>query len=675
MPNKKKTMKEKCSQNLCFRYSHVMTVRSIFSPSVVLWLSAFICALYFYNAWQLELFGVSVALVFMWSVYTLQKNIKSGWPVPQSWAHRFLGGFWALAFLSLFVSDVINVSLMAFCFFSVMPLTFYMFTLRRDTEAMKSIGYGLALVFAVLSVWALIQFFFFNLENKGAAHHPLANSNSLGALMNLAVFSALGWILIAKTHREKIMATGLAVLYLGGLIATSSRGAFLSLALFFPLMMIVIRSEAVRDWRYLAAFIVGGTLLFLSTLLGAFESNQMIVRVAETVSFAQEDVSNNRLNIWAGALAVLKENWLFGIGIGMFFLYYNEFRIPEEIKGVYHAHSDPFQFWIEMGVLAPLMFYGFLIAVLVRTIKAYRADTVSADQRVFLLAPFFGLAAVTLHAHVTFNFYNLSILYGCGFLLAVWYLTSEDILGAQRKSVSMPAKTSYASALVLITLPFLFLGGLFLPYLASEHFVNSARQKLIKADLEGFAGDIQLANKLSRHTNYRSNLLAVTVPLTLLEEAQSDMDEKRLKGVVNQALYYLENAIAINPRSAGALYYMGQLKALAPREYLPDTLLSSEEYYQKALKLDMLHVGARMALADIMALRGNKEGALALLEAGYRYHYKSAKVIEYYNKMAFAYLNAGKMNMHKDALLRLSRAQERFGGAQQSRVQQTDFVD
>ena len=98
--------------------------RTLFSLPVLLWLSAFICALYFNNAWQLELFGASVALVFLWSIALLQKGLKQGWQVPQSWAHRFMAAFWLLTFCSLFVSDVIQVSLMAFCFFSVMPLSF-----------------------------------------------------------------------------------------------------------------------------------------------------------------------------------------------------------------------------------------------------------------------------------------------------------------------------------------------------------------------------------------------------------------------------------------------------------------------------------------------------------------------------------------------------------------------
>lgn len=638
--------------------------RTFLSPSVLLWLSAFICALYFNNDWQLQLFGISVALVFGWGIFVLQKGVEKGWQVPQSWAHRFMGAFWLLVFFSLFVSQVIQVSLMAFCFFSVMPLSFYMFTLRDDKKSMIAIGYALAAIFAVLSVWALIQFFFFNVENKGAAHHPLANSNSLGALFNLAIFSGVGWIFVAKDKGEKWIATGLSVLYFGGLVATSSRGAFFSLALCLPLLLIFLKADVLKHSQYFVALVLGGLVFFFSTLLGDFETNRIVVRVMDTVTMVQPDVSNNRLNIWNGAYHMLQENWLFGIGIGMFFLYYNQYRIPEEVQGVYHAHSDPLQFWIEVGILGPVLFYAFLIAVLVRTIKAYNASKIGTKERSLLMTSFFALSAVTLHSHVTFNFYNLSILYGCGFLLAVWYLVSERILGLGRKDLAMPAKVTYSSGLVLICLPFLMLAGLFLPYLTSEYLVDKARLNLIAGDLDKFAGNLQLSHRFSQYSNYRAHLLGVTVPLSLLEHARYQMDDERLKDVVDQALYYLDNAGSVNPRSAAVLYYKGNLRKLAPARLLPDDFKTSEEYYRDALKLNVLHLGSRMALADLLNVRGEEGEALKILEDGYRYHYRKSMVVNYYESIARAYLRAGRIEEATKAMQRAQSARRRFSAPQ-----------
>ena len=636
--------------------------RTLFSLPVLLWLSAFICALYFNNAWQLELFGASVALVFLWSIALLQKGLKQGWQVPQSWAHRFMAAFWLLTFCSLFVSVVIQVSLMAFCFFSVMPLSFYLFTLRDDHKSMIAmIGYVLAVIFAVLSVWALIQFFFFNVENRGAAHHPLANSNSLGALLNLAILSAIGWVIVANSVSEKWIATAMAILYFGGLIATSSRGAFFSLALCLPVLAICLKTEFFNHGRYLITIVVGSIALFFSSTLGDVETARIITRTVETVTLEKPDISNNRFNIWEGALAILKDNWLFGIGMGMFFLYYNEYRIPEEVKGVYHAHSDPLQFWVEMGVLGPVLFYALLIAVLIRTVKAYKAAPIDGHDRALLIIPFFALGAVTMHAHVTFNFYNLSILYGCGFLLAVWYLASEKILGKSRKEVLMPEKVNNSSGLVLICMPFLMLAGLFLPYLVSEHLVDKARKELIAGDLDGFSKSLQLSHRFSQYSNYRTHLLGVTVPLSLLEHAKDQMDEERLKDVVDQAVYYLNNAGSVNPRSAAVAYYKGNLRQLAPVRFLPENFKTSEEYYRDALKLSVLHLGARMAVADILMARGDKESALAILEEGYRYHYRKSTVIDYYEKIALAYLRAGQFEKHTEAIERAQGARRRFG--------------
>ncbi|MEM9469939.1 MAG: O-antigen ligase family protein [Pseudomonadota bacterium] len=633
--------------------------RSLFSFPVILWVFAFICALYPYNPWQLELFGASITLIFIWSVASLNKDLSKGWQVPQSWAHRFMGAFWLIAFLSLFVSDVINVSLMAFCFFSVMPLSFYFFTLNRDAEVIRTIGYCLAVIFSVLAVWALIQFFFFNMENKGAAHHPLANSNSLGALFNLAIFSGMGWLLIARENKEKWVATFFTALTFGGLIATSSRGAFFSFLIFAPMMVIFLWPQIKANKQYVCAFITLAVGFFLSSLLGEFESNRIITRTVDTFTLSQPDITNNRLIIWEGALALLKEYQWLGIGIGMFFLHYNQYRLPEEIQGVYHAHSDPFQFWIELGILGPIFFYAFLVAVFIRTVKAFRASD-DKSLPALLLAPFFGLSAVTLHAHVTFNFYNLSILYGCSLLLAVWFLVTEKILGESRKLVQLPKNTPKPAGILLISLPFLFTAFLVLPYLVSENRVIQARKDLIAGDLDAFAKNTQLSHKLSGYKNYRAHLLGVTVPLTLLETAQEQMDKKRLESTVKQALYYLDRASAINPRSAAALFYKGRLKELAPSEFMPVNFGTSEAYYKQALTLDPTHLGARMALADFWRTKGDKDAALSLLEQGYRYRYSKSNVIEYYQKIAIAFLEAGRIEDHSMAMQRYRGALKRF---------------
>ncbi len=630
--------------------------RASFTFPVFLWLGAFICALYFKNEWQVELFISAVTLTFIWGGVVLCREIKEGLEIPQSWVWRLFGVFWLLVFFSILHSDITKLSLTGFAFFSVFPMSFFIFSLRPDGLQLRVIGAALGVIFIVLSVWALIQFFFMVEVYKGQARHPLANPNSLGALFNLALFSGFGGLLMAQKIAQKIAAMLFCILLLGGVMSTGGRGAFLSMLAFMPFMLFFLRERVKQRWPYVLGVVLGAVALYVMTSLG----NVMMARIANTLSFADADISNNRYNIWEGGLAILRDNWLFGSGIGTFFLYYQGYRIPAEVQGVYHVHSDPLQFWIELGVLGPILFYALLIAVLGRTIQAYKKTKSGDAAQLYILVPFFALAAIVLHAHVTFNFYNLSILMGAGLLLGVWFIKTGEVLGQKTKRMGFPDKMTVPFRQFLVIFPIVGFLFLFVPYQLSELMVKSAREKMIRGDLEGFAANITTANALSQYSNYRAFVLSANIPVTLLSQAQATMTAKQKRDAVEQAHYYLKTALAINPRSASAYYYYGQLVQVAPASMLPDGLLSAEEYYTRALELDVVHIGSRLELAKIYERRGDKEAAYALLDHVFEFHFRTANVMEYYSKMAIMYLERWEMAKHRLALTRLQQKRQQF---------------
>ena len=78
---------------------------------------------------------------------------------------------------------------------------------------------------------------------------------------------------------------------------------------------------------------------------------------------------------------MIKEYGLFGTGIGTYFLYFPEFRLAGDNWGAYYAHNDPLQYWIELGVLGPILFYAFVIAVILRTQQAFKKNRKNSAQR------------------------------------------------------------------------------------------------------------------------------------------------------------------------------------------------------------------------------------------------------------------------------------------------------
>lgn len=628
-----------------------------------LWLAAFLCSLFFINSWQLELFGSAIALVSIWSVVALTQISANGFDIPKSWCLRFMGAFWGLTFISIIGSDITNISVMAFCFFSALPLSFFVLTLNGNRQQFEFIAKILAVVFTGLAIWALIQFVVFNEHFQGRARHPLMNPNSLAALFSLVFFCGLGTVLAAKKHGHKIAGVIFTALIFGGIMATGSRGALFAMLPFVGLLLFFMRGEVRQNWKYILSVFALCLGFFLLSNLGLNEGQNLFNRVVRTVSLSDADISNNRFNLWLATIEMIKAHGLWGTGIGTYFLYFPEFRLPEDRYGAYYAHNDPLQFWVELGVLGPVLFYSFIIAVMGRTIQAVKKTTAPL-QKLMILTPFFALAACVLHTHVTFNFYNLSILFSVGFLLSFWFWVTQQVLNTPTKHLQFPPSFTPASRIAAIAFPFILIGGIFMAYIVSEHYNNKARNYLLAGELEEFADDVMLANKISMQGNYRPYLLAVNVPMSILEESGTQLNTAQKQEILDQALEYLNHVRQINPRSASALYYLGKIQQLVPKEILPEDLKSPQFYYEEALRLDPIHIGARIELSyiyerDLLSV----ERALALIEQGAKYRYATSKAMDLYARQVQLYLKTGDKAGRDKALERMQGFQKFLNSA------------
>lgn len=628
-----------------------------------LWLCAFLSSLFFVNAWQLELFGISILLVSLWSVFSLSRLSDNGFNIPQSWCLRIVGAFWLLTFLSILGSDVINVSVMAFCFFSVLPLTFFVMSLQDREGAFKIIAKILAVVFVILAVWAMIQFYFLYDYFDGRARHPLKNPNSLGALFSLAIFCGVGAVAYFEKLKAKKWAVAFTVLMMAALACTGGRGPLFALILVMAVFLFVMRGEVKDNFKLYLLLLLGSVGVFLLTLTGEIVSSTLIHRSISTVSGNTADITSNRLSLWLATWEIIKSHGVFGTGIGTYFLYFPEFRLPTDESGAYYAHSDPLQYWVELGVLGPVLFYTFIIGVTARTVKAVN-QAVDRKQKLMVLTPFFAVAACVLHTHVTFNFYNLSILFTVGFLLSVWFVATQKVLQTPTKNIRFPESYSRASRTTLIALLFIFIVGIFGAYVVSEAYTNKARDHLLKSELEEFASAVMSANKISMDGNYRSYLLAVNVPMTLLQESGDKLTTDQKKEIFDQALSYLSHVQNINPRSASANFYLGKIQQLVPEDFIPEDLQNSQKYYERALELDPIHIGARIELSyiyerDLLSL----DRAIALMEQGATYRYATSKEVDLYARLAQLYLKSGDNEGRDRAIQTMIAVKKRFDEA------------
>jgi len=604
------------------------------------WLLAFLGALFFFNDFELESFGLSAFFLFVFSITALSS--KKEWHVPQSLTFLFLALFWLLAFISLLHTDILNTSIMAFVYFSALPLTFFVLVIKNDEALLNTIAKAGAIIFTGLALWALAQYFIFGEHFGGRAHHPLKNPNSLGALFSLILFASVGWMLIAKTKIQSNMALILSIILIGGIIATASRGALFALIPVMGMMLFFMRDMAQKHWKCLSVLGVSALIFFGLSSFGFAQNDTMMARVTDTVSMNLSDVSSNRTMLWLASIDMIKTHGLFGVGFGNYFQYFNEFRLPNDKWGTYYAHSDPLQYWVELGVLGPILFYAFCIAVLTRTVQAFH-QTKDTVMRAKILVPFFGLSAMLVHTHVTFNLYNISILYVSGFMLAVWFMATQTVLKTPIKTIKFPSSYKMPSRVISISLPFLIIGFFFGAMMISDHLTQRAKTYLMTGDLQQFGENIITAQNMGLGHNYRADLLAVNLPLTLLSTPQN-FDEEQRRKIFNEGLFYLKRASAANPRSASAQYYLGLIQEDVSEDFIPEGLKSPKDYYGNALKLDPLHFSARVALVSTL----DKNDAITLLEQGVHYRYNNPQAVNYYMKLLSLYAQTGQAAKMKD---------------------------
>lgn len=626
-----------------------------------MWLAAFICALFPINAFQLEFFAGAVLFLFAWGYASLSQTMERGWNLPRTAPIIFAGLFWLLVTASVFWSEIKTVSLIALCFFSVMPISFFIGVMARDLSFFQKTAYALAVVFAGLSLWAIVQFFFLNAYFGGQARHPLGDPSSLGALFSLALFCTLGWILSARPKREHMCAVALGVLLVCGIFCTVSRGPVFAFLPGFALFCVLLWPQVKARRKSLLVLVLGGFACYGLMLADVQKQFDIGDRLFGTLTMQMGDISNNRIEIWSATTDMIKDRPFLGTGIGTFFLYYPEYRRATDPNGATMTHNDPMQFWAELGILGPLLFYAFAIAAALQSSAALKnLGQDRPQERIAIVTIFAALAAMVVQSHVSFNHYNVSILMLNGLLLAAWFHLTANALAETPRRLEMPSNVPTGINRALIALPFLMLAWLMGSILAGDYFVNKARSDLFAERMHDFADNINNANTVSQSLNFRAYIFAVNVPMSILEYNGKLIDDAEKAKLYKQVVGYMDSVIALNPRMASAYYYLGRVQGFVPPSAVPEGTKSPEEFYRQALQIEPMHIGARMELLKLAkARKADAKEQLAILEPGLNFIYTVATVQDYYGEAARLYLETGNYGKAKSIMERMYNFQER----------------
>jgi putative inorganic carbon (HCO3(-)) transporter len=153
----------------------------------------------------------------------------------------------------------------------------------------------------------------------------------------------------AKTGRVKAVVAALSLLPLINLVLTSSRSSWIGFVVSIFVYIFL------KNRRLIPIFILAGIAAI--PLIPGFMIERML-------TLGRDTSSTYRLDIWKGALGVLKDYWATGVGIGpqpfiKLFRNYSSALVPA------HSHMLPLQIWLELGIAGIASF----IWLVVRLVK------------------------------------------------------------------------------------------------------------------------------------------------------------------------------------------------------------------------------------------------------------------------------------------------------------------
>jgi O-antigen ligase len=572
----------------------------------------FSVSLFFQGVHDTRISAVCMGLLVFGFASVVIPGFAKGWSIPRSGTALFLALFSLYMGVSVFWSSVPYISMMFVFIIGTLPFLFFSIIMAPDPDKMARVCfYAIGAVLAMVAVWALIQFFFISSAYRIRIHHPLLSPNNLGVMFAMSVLPALGLLMAARGRGLSVLYGLTVILFFAALLVTQSRGALLSLAISAPVFLAVTFRNGLLLRYKLPVILAVAVIIFIG-----FEvmTGSRITQSLERFENINQDFGLfGRLELWRATWQMAQDYFWSGTGLATFFYHYPAYRVPRETSDGFFAHMDPLQFWAEMGVLAPVLFYGFLIAVLLRTDRAMKAAKGQDGLRISIASAFCGLLILALHAHIDFHLYVLPILFPVAALLAFWYVQTERVLSPSRFEISaLRARRGLALGVSILMLAgFVWIGragaGIWFVSEATDD-LNTKNFAAAKIALD--RGEFWAPDSYGSVYEYKGRL-----NLMLMERKDQTPEQKRI--LFEEGLAGFAESHKRNARNPYALNFEAILHYKAYEAGLaPEGDVRAIELLQQALTIDPLFIMSRQALANIYIAKGREREALALLKDG-----------------------------------------------------------
>jgi putative inorganic carbon (HCO3(-)) transporter len=561
-------------------------------------------------------FAPALLSILAFGVFAMFPRIWTRVVIPKNGVALMLALYAAYIILSVSWSTVPYLSIQFMFFFCVVPFIFFVMMQTDDMLKWARIHSAAILtVFAGLAVWAMIQYFFFFEIYGKRIHHPMLNPNSLAGLFNMSLMAALALFVWAKKRTHMIAGFCLVMLLYAGLVVTQSRAGVVFEATSALVFFVVL-------WRYPSLTIkklllLAAAAILIPVLLDFVQTNALDKNFTKWTDDSTYKSMNDRYALIISTWEMIKDFPILGTGLSTFYFFYPRYRLPYDRSDGFFVHVDPMQFWAEMGVMAPILFYGVLIMVLLRTIKAVRSVPKDSDLRLEIMATFCALLAILMHAHMTFHLYILAMLFPIAFLFAYWYAATEKALGVDDRITVVYENRLNRNIVVFGILAILAFSAQWITRAAMGVSVtNKAAIALQRADYALAKDYLDQAAAIAPQNFYRLHQLQAGLVTNLLIRKEKALSLPEKKALYEEGIIHLDRAQKYAMPFEALKSERAKLYFMMPESVVPDGDAKAEVLLLSALENNPMLWDARVGLSRIYKKQGYLKKAVQVLEDG-----------------------------------------------------------
>lgn len=278
--------------------------------------------------------------------------------------------------------------------------------LRKMTALVTFFGFAFAFFAILQAVLSPTKIYGLYEVQFAQPFGSFVNRHNFAAYMEMALALPLGLLFVGAVPRDKRLLYATAVGLMGvALLLSGSRGGLV--ALVAEVFFLVILTSKAKTANQIALKVALAAVLFAVIAGGAIfiGGESSLTRLAETA--ASDDVTTNRTHIWSVTLAVIKNNFPLGAGIGAFAAAYTPYDSMSGVERVEQAHNDYLQVLADAGLVG-LLLAGFFIYSLFRTgLETVKTDNIF--RRGVAAGALAGCFAILVHSLFDFVLHTTAV--------------------------------------------------------------------------------------------------------------------------------------------------------------------------------------------------------------------------------------------------------------------------